>query len=112
MTYLLALAVADQALEKIDTVEAITRVRFTETRPITRIRIREEKRETPILRVMTDRVNLSESTIWKSDKLAQMMTSLGWRAGYKQKLGTYPLRRGFGNQIDRKSSVAGLYCRL
>ncbi|KAF2772144.1 hypothetical protein EJ03DRAFT_324987 [Teratosphaeria nubilosa] len=30
-----------------------------------------------------------------ADQLCQYLTTLGWRAGYGEKLATYPFRRGF-----------------
>ena len=102
MTFLLALAVADEALEGINTVGDLTRIRFTPQRPAIRIPVREGKRKLPIIRGHTTRGKLSPIRILTASNLAKLLTELGWRAGYKDKLGTYALRRGHGNQLDRK----------
>ncbi|KAK0303699.1 hypothetical protein LTR82_017447 [Friedmanniomyces endolithicus] len=55
----------------------------------------------PILRRLDMSGAVSPDLIMTSNYLAEYLTQLGFRAGYSDRIATYSLRRGFGNQIDR-----------
>lgn len=104
ITLLLALAIADGALQDITSVDDLLKLRFFPSRPVTDIQILEEKKDLPVFRRAGRSLkDVHTETILNGGRIATMMTELGYRAGYQAKLGTYSLRRGFGNQLDRES---------
>ncbi len=102
MTYILALAVADQTIEHLDTAQDLPRIRFNPARQTRLLTIRQDKADLPIVRRCVGRIAMSDSKILTSDNLCRLVTELGWRAGYTARLGNYPFRRGYGNELDRK----------
>ncbi|KAK3672642.1 hypothetical protein LTR78_007454 [Recurvomyces mirabilis] len=98
---LLAFAIADDVFDEIHRPEDLGRVRFRPGCDSVELTVRAEKRSLPVLRRLEYNGEMSPSRIMTADYLASYLTQLGFRAGYKQNLGTYPFRRGFGNQIDK-----------
>lgn len=114
ISVLLALALADDVLEDITKPADLARVRYQKGSNMTHIRIKMEKLELPILRRgVRGGAGISRFKMLKADSLTTLFTELGHRAGYKENLGTYALRRGYGNRLDSKSnrSASSRYSR-
>lgn len=102
---LFALAVADGALDKIDTPEHIDMVKIKSSNKTRVLRIADHMLHVPVFRRLNYRNQVSPTNIWRVDQLRQQMISLASRAGYQGQLTPYAIRRAHANILDRKMRV-------
>lgn len=104
---LLSLAIADGALEDVDGVDDLERIRYRSGCPVRQIFIREERSEMPIIRKLVSggSRHVSDSEILSVGSLHNMLRALGERAGYQDPLKAYNFRRMHGNMLDSESIV-------
>ncbi|KAI7489735.1 hypothetical protein KC357_g2124 [Hortaea werneckii] len=101
VTHILALCFADEVFKDLSSSADLARIRFPPGRESVRLLVREDKLRLPLLRRLNYNGTLSQTKILTADYQCKYLTNLGWRAGYRDNLGTYPLRRGFGNKLDK-----------
>jgi hypothetical protein len=100
---LLALAIADGVLAGVEKPADLATLNYAEYSSKTEIAIKAGKEKIPVLRrCHAGGSGISPTAIMTADRLNEMCAELGERAGYKQKLGAYCMRRGFANKIDSK----------
>ncbi|GIZ36574.1 hypothetical protein CKM354_000004400 [Cercospora kikuchii] len=105
MRQLLALAIADGALQDVDCVEDLfKKYRPPPGQPFSQIPIRPEMHEVPLLRRLAEGM-VHDKQIWTYSDLQYMLRGLGTRAGYEYRLTPYAFRRGFGSVLDRFASA-------
>ena len=99
---LFALAVADGALDKIDTAEHIDMVKIRSSNKTRVLRIADHMLNVPIFRRLNYRNQVSPTNIWMVDQLREQIISLASHAGQQGKLTPYAIRRAHANILDRK----------
>ena len=100
---ILALAIADRALVDDETIEDLTtRHRPPPGQPFKIVPVRAQMLEVPLLRPCSDGLGVNPRKIWSYHYLHALLTSLGERAGYSDRLLPYNFRRGHGGVLDRK----------
>lgn len=99
---ILALAIADRALEGVDTIEdLVTRHRPPPGQPYNTVPVREHMRDVPLLRYCSEANGVDPTKIWTYYYLHGLLKKLGKRAGYSDPLLPYSFRRGHGSMLDR-----------
>lgn len=100
---ILALAIADRALEGVDRVEdLLLKYRPPPGQPFRVVPVRNSMREVPLLRRCDEKTGVSPADIWTYHYLHRYLKKLGKRAGYLDTLLPYNFRRGHGSVLDRK----------
>jgi hypothetical protein len=105
--FLLALALADEALDDHNTLGTFERRFIRETANSKCFPIRKDKKNLPILRKVEGN-QISSTKIWTASSLVTFLKSLGERCGYQDPVSCYAFRRGFANRIEGnipKSSI-------
>ena len=108
MTLLMALAVADGAIEQVDSAADLERVRFPQNGGKRTLYIREEMQNVPILRGYEGKTT-SKDRILTTEALRTSLLEIGCRAGYEQEFSAYSIRRGYGNKLDSESTFLILF---
>ena len=99
---ILALALADKALEDVDRVEdLVIKYRPPPGQPFKIIPVRSCMRDVPLLRRCDEKEGVDATRIWTYHHFHGLLKNLGDRAGYSDRLLPYNFRRGHGNTLDR-----------
>ncbi len=85
---ILALAIADHALEGVETIEDLV--------------VRDHMRDVPLLRHCSEANGVDPTKIWTYYYLHCLLKKLGKRAGHSDPLLPYSFRRGHGSMLDRE----------
>lgn len=104
LAQIVALAITDHALEGIDGVEDLEKVRPSKGRAFAKLAVRQSMRDVPLFRLLLARKKISPNLIWKYGGLRKALVGLGERAGYAEKFNAYNLRRGHGNVLDSEAT--------
>ena len=65
------------------------------------VQIKKEMANVPVLRRLTEAGEVSDRLVLTSDTVEAQLSALGKRAGYKEPLTPYAIRRGHGNKLDQ-----------
>ena len=99
---ILALAIADRALENVERVEDLmTRHRPPSGQPFKIVPVRDHMRDVPLLRSCSEANGVHADKIWSYHYLHGLLKGVGERAGYSDALLPYNFRRGHGSILDR-----------
>lgn len=104
MILILTLAIADRAIEGVESSEDLDALRFDPCRSATNLKIRDQARNTPVLRqaLPGNGTSVSTNLIMSASALRIRLKDLGHRAGYVEDLVPYAFRRGYGNALDSR----------
>ncbi|KAH7047635.1 hypothetical protein B0J12DRAFT_756324, partial [Macrophomina phaseolina] len=103
VTYFIALAVADGAIQMSD---VLSKEKITTGKKSDPIHIKDSVADVPILRAIENQSRISQDRILKYSSLNHFLSQLGKRAGYEDNLTSYCFRRGAGNVFDENVTVA------
>lgn len=102
VTQLFALAIADNALQDIQTGNDLANLPIPESRETAQVFTKPEMDNVPIFRNLdTSYSNVSATNILSADSMSRYLIDLGERAGHTQRLSGYAFCRGHGNILDR-----------
>lgn len=104
VVFFLGLALADEVFQKQDTAQHFTLRLMIPTARCRRFRIRDDKRELPIIR-MLEGTAIHPTKILTASALHHVLVDLGQRCGYQETITCYAFRRGFANGIEGKSTA-------
>jgi hypothetical protein len=100
---IVALALADRALEDVERVEDLAvRYRPPPGQPFKIVPVRSCMLDVPLLRCCDEANGVDANRIWSYHYLHGLLKGLGRRAGYSDPLLPYNFRRGHGNILDRE----------
>ncbi|KAF2174444.1 hypothetical protein K469DRAFT_675779 [Zopfia rhizophila CBS 207.26] len=106
VTHFLALALADGALEGINELSDLSRLKIPESSMSLLLGIKKHMADIPVLRAFDSNGQPSRDKILKAGSLAKQLHYLGQRAGYKDRLTPYCFRRWHGNKLDKAITAA------
>lgn len=107
VTQILALAMADHAIEQVECPDDLERVRYRDGQAVRRLHIRATYEQVPLLRAMDRDRTISKTNILSTDSLRTQLTTLGQRAQYNDPMVAYNFRRMHGNMLDSKLATEG-----
>ncbi|KAG8623403.1 hypothetical protein KVT40_008379 [Elsinoe batatas] len=112
LSQFLGLALADKAFVTLECAEDFSKVRIPPGRSSLVMAIKPECMDLPVLRQPTPGGTTSPEKILTVNCLRDQLKNLGQRAGFRQDLSAYAIRRAHGNTLDNALTTAERQMRM